>query len=475
MHKTDDQPIQDTARQGIIRLGAMIQERRLTKDFFETEEFKHTFDDVRSCLYSQYASDVWKALSIAGRASSISKPAEAKFVPLIEQRLSEALPVWRQLDDGEDRYYLAKALSSTPNAQIVDLAFAELSQEEAAEKARRVWAAIAFEHSTTCEEFLIRLNERIAHAKQAQGLSVDSLIRRLRRIDNVIANDLATAEKPTGSNYGKALRDFYAGSAIANGPDDRELREESAVEFAGSLARIVRLNFRAASDPYVYNILASLRRWWKPVSPPETFEAMSKKVAFVGVDTLHIFAQRGVPNKHLRAAVVEACGRRIVNLLSKSVANSDVGLPEAISHWFTHGTEQIGQKSTDAIEALSGERLDEYLAYLLITTSSPDSNHRTLMSVVDQVSILMPEEASALSRTASRLSQIAQWARAAARSRNIELIAERGDVVAYNPTVHEAMEDCVVGAEVVVSSPGAVRNLPDRPQVLVAKIEVKNR
>ena len=193
--KTDVQPDQIPTLQGVKRLVTMIRERRLTKEFFDTEEFSGIWDEVQACLNRQSGNEVWIALSVVGRASSISKPAETVFLPAIKRRLAEALPKWCELEDGEDRYYLAKALQFAPNRQIVDFAFAELAQEEAAEKARRVWAGIAFAHSSSREEFLARLNERIAHVKQKQGLTVDSLIRRIRRISNVIAEDLATAEK----------------------------------------------------------------------------------------------------------------------------------------------------------------------------------------------------------------------------------------------------------------------------------------
>ena len=461
--------------EGVNRLSAMIQERKLTKEFFKSEEFRNILIDVQSSLYSEHKRDIWIALSIAGRASSVSKPAEAVFLPIIEGRLAKNLPELHILEDGEDRYYLAKALEYAPNEQIVDYAFSELSREDVAEKARRVWAKIAFENSPSRGDFLVRLNQFILNVNQEQCLTIDSLIRRIRRISSVISEDLATAEKPAGSEFGSALLQFYAGRKIANGPGDRDLREEAADEFIRCLARIIRLNFRVASDPTVYKILTVLRRWWRPVSPPEKFETMSRKVAYIGIETLHSFAREGIRNKRLRDAVVAACGKSVVNLLSKSIANADVSLPEDISYWFTHGSEQAGQKSTATIEYLSGKQLDDDVARLLIAISSPDSNHQALKSVADQVSVLMPEEANSLSRAASRLSQIKQWSRAIARSRNIKLMGEQGEVVAFDPAMHTSVEDCIVGSDVVVVTPGAIKANPGRPQVLITKIEVRSR
>ena len=459
---------------GLQRLAAMIQGRQLTKEFFLSEEFQRTWEDVQARLNSDRENEVWIALSVVGRASSISKPAERVFVPAIKRRLSEPLPHWHVLEDGEDRYYLAKALQSAPNSRIIDLAFAELAREEAGEKARRVWAGVAFEHSSSREEFLVRLNECIAHVRKEQDLTIDALIRRLRRINNVIAEELATAEKPAGSGFGNALRRFYAGRAIASGPEDRELREASAAEFVGCLAKIARLNLGAASDPEVYGILSALRGWWRPSAPPERFEALSRKVAHAGMDVVHNHARQGARNTHLRQAIVDACGKSVVDLLSKAVVDVDVSLPEDISYWFIHGSEQADQRSTAAIEALSGKRLDEHIGRLLIAISSPDSNFRTIRAVADQVSILMPDEANTLSRAANRLSQITAWSKAIARSRDLELIGERGEIVTYDPAIHDANADCIIGSKVVVAAPGTIRKMPGRPHVLIVKVEVRS-
>ena len=310
--------------------------------------------------------------------------------------------------------------------------------------------------------------------QREQDLTVDSLVRRLRRINSVVAEDLATSEKPTGSDYGDALRGFYAGRATAKGPEDSALKEESAVEFARSLVRIVRLSFATASDPEVYGVLAFLRRWWRPSSPPRRFEALSKTVAEAGVETLHIFARQGVRNKLLREAIVAACSRNVVDRLSKAAADADVSLPEDVSYWLSCGNERIGERSTAALEALSGRRLDERIGRLLITLSSPDSSFRALRTIADQVGILMPEEASALSRIANRMSQIITWSNAIARSRDMELTGVPGKIVTYDPAVHDANEDCVIGSRVVVASPGAVRRISDRPQVLIVKMEVRS-
>lgn len=474
MHESNIQSSVTPVPQGVRHLGTMIQARRLTKEFFKTEEFERAWDEVQACMNSDQGSDVWTALSIASRASSVSKPAEAIFLPAIKRRLSKALPEWHPLEDGEDRYYLAKALQSTSKSQIVDLAFAELAREEVAEKARRVWADIAFDHSSSRQEFLARLNRCVVLAQKGQDLTIDSLVRRLRRINNVVAEDLATSEKPTGSDYGEALRGFYAGPAIAKGPEDNALKEESAVEFIRSLARIIRLSFAAASDPEVYGILAVLRRWWRPSSPPRKFEALSKTVAESGVETLHIFARQGVRNKLLREAIVSACGRTTVDRLSKAAADADVSLPEDVSYWLARGSEQTGERSTAALEALSGKRLDERIGRLLISLSSPDSNFRALRTIADQVDILMPEEASALSRIANRMSQITTWSNAIARSRDMELTGVPGEIVTYDPAMHDANEDCVIGSRVMVASPGAVRKISGRPQVLIVKMEVRS-
>ena len=223
----------------------------------------------------------------------------------------------------------------------------------------------------------------------------------------------------------------------------------------------------------MYGVLTALKQWWHPAVPPARFEALCRKVAQAGMEALHLYARQGISDKSLRQAMVDACGKRVVDLLAKSVADADVSLPEEIAYWFLHGREQVDHRSTAAIESLSGRRLDENVGRLLIAISSPDANFRTINSVADQVSVLMPEEASTLSRASNRLAQIASWARAIARSRNMELLGGQGEIVAYDPAIHDANEDCAVGSKVIVSAPGAVRQVPGRPRVLIVKVEVR--
>ena len=52
---------------------------------------------------------------------------------------------------------------------------------------------------------------------------------------------------------------------------------------------------------------------------------------------------------------------------------------------------------------------------------------------------------------------------------DLELIGARGEIVAYDPAIHDANEDCIVGSKVVVAAPGAIRKMPGRPQVLIVK------
>ena len=466
-------PNHNTDRGCQLKLQSMIRERRLTKSSLLTEEFKDALDQLRDYLFDSHAFKVWLALSVARRAGSISSPMDAVFLPEIKARLTKPLPAWTPLEDGEDRYYLAKALQSSPNHYIVDRAFIELSHEDGAEKARRIWAEIAFEHSQSKEEFLIKLNNHLHQLVRSQSLPVDSLIRRIRRINTTIVPDLATADKTTGTEFGQALRAFYAGSALAVGPDDRKLREESAITFLTSLRYILRLNFYSAAQPEPYRVLATLRRWWQPSSPPETFNHLSRQIARLGVETLHLYARQGIQNKLLRQALVTACGTQIVEQLAKSLADTDTSLSEEMSHWFVHGTEPVEQKSTPVIEALQATRLVDHISRLLIATSSPELDFRSMQSVADQVSVLMPTEADALFRTSSRVAQITSWTTELARLHNIELFGARRQVVSYDPAVHEARDDIALGAKAVISVPGAIHNVPGRQAVLLIRAEVR--
>ncbi|OUS03983.1 hypothetical protein A9Q96_16885 [Rhodobacterales bacterium 52_120_T64] len=453
-------------------LRTVVQERRLTKEFLASMEFSRARSALLDTSNQTDVENYWLALSYLGRAASVSKPAEKELKPIILDLISKGGPEFTALPDGEDRYYLAKALKFGSTEEIVVRAFKELVGEDVAEKARNVWLKIALDKSLSKEEFLKKVNAQLSDNADIEAMNADALARRMRRIGSTILEPLITSDIPSGTGYGIELKKFFTGPFGKQGPEDRDLRAAFSVEIVNSLHRIVRLNFSAGSDPAVYLIASDVKVWWVPASPPLQLEQAIRRLAKAGMEALHIFARQGVQNSPLRNALVQSTGADNIQNLARAITAEDSSLEENISHWLVTGRELEERRTTEAIDQLSSTRLDEYIGRLLVSSSGPEASSKSLTFAAERVEDLMPEEAAIVSMAAARLAQVNQWARAIARSRYVELVGERGDTISYDPAIHQGDDKLTIGSKVRVVTPGAFRSEPGRPKMLILKVEV---
>ncbi len=449
-----------------------IQERRLTKEFLASTEFSDIHRALLQPQESLVPQDFWLALATLGRAANVSKPAEASVKPVILRLLSGSIPTYVALSEGEDRYYLAKALEYHSDPAITQIAFSELAGEELAETARAVWIGIALHNSRSKAEFLRELNNRLDVLAQGGALSLDSLARRVKRISALMLDPLITSDLVSGRSYGSELRHFFAGQFRARPPTDKELRDEFALEMIAGVSRIVRLNFSAGTDPAVYLVAADVRGWWHPASLPLKLEQAILKLARTGMEALHIFARQGVKNAPLREAIVQAVGADTANTIARVTVSDDSSLSEDVSNWVVSGREIKVRRSTQAIDEFAANRLDEYVGRLLIACNRPGANSNSVALIAERIADFMPDEAAVVSSAATSLAQIAQWTRAIARSRNVELIGSIGDTLVYDPALHMGSSATVLGSDVRVVTPGIVKSDANRPRQLIQKIEV---
>lgn len=451
----------------------LIRDRKITKELFETAEFQSVWEKIPRCLESRTPEVVWASLSTLGHFAAVSKPAERLAQPLIEGRLASELPVMIRPTDGDERYYLAKSMEYGADPKIGELAFRELAEEETAETARRVWAGIAGQNVSSLSEFLSRLNREIKAVRREHDLSADAVCRRLRRINDAVDDFLASADCDAGEEVGEHLRNFYCGHVPRSGPEDRELRDDTSGEFLASLKKIVRLNFSARMDPETYKVVAGIGKWWGAASPSESFETSARQIVRLGTQSLLTYAKQGVKNKPLRQALVEALSEKAVEGLAREfAANSNIG-DANVAYWFAHGAEPMETRPIRAVSAISEAKLDEYVARLLIALEQIDSRKSILEQALSDVSDILPVEGETISSAFQRVTQVAQWARAVARSRQIEISPSRSEIVSFDPSAHDGPANTKVGAEIRVLTPGAIKNVQGDVKVVLVKAGVE--
>lgn len=455
-------------------LRKVIQDRRLTKEFIETDDFKRILAGLRETILMGAPSEVWSSLSIAGRAASVSKPMENVFFPIVDQRVDVGLPSFEVLQDGEDRWYLAKALQRNPSPEVVEIAFAEIVRDDLGEKARRVWVEVGLAAAETRDEFLKRINRNIDLLFGSVRDRSDTLTRRIRRINSAISEKVVMSDLPAGSEFSRQLRILYTGHLSDEGPEDRRLRDEAALELIGSLTDVVRLSFAAASDPSSYFIAQDLRNWWQPASPPQEFEAISRRLVRHGAEALHLFARQGLRNDALRKSLVAIGGSSLLGRVARAIVDRDSSLPEDLSTWFCTGEEPAKRHSSAALEAFSGERLDTDISRLLVYVRSSEFDGAAIERIADDVSELMPDEGKLISDISGRAKQVSQVVQSLAKRLHIRLFLDTGEVVQFDPAQHDAINEGPIGANVLVVRPGTRKAEPNRSPRILLKPKVKH-
>lgn len=463
-----------TEPDAVAALRKVIQDRRLTKDFLETDEFRLILSGLRETILKGSPLEIWSSLSIAGRAASVSKPMNNVFLPIVNQQVDAGLPPFEALQDGEDRWYLAKALQRNPSSQVAEIAFSEIVRDDLGEKARRVWVEVGLASAETREEFLRRINGTIDLLFRSVPDRSDTLARRIRRINSAISEKMVTSDLPAGSEFSHQLRILYTGHLSEEGPEERRLRDEAALELMASLTDFVRLSFSAASDPNSYLIAQDLRCWWRPASPPQEFEALSRRLVRHGAEALHVFARQGLRNDALRKSLVAIGGSSLLGRVAREIVDRDSSLPEGLSAWFSTGEEPAKRHSSAAVEALSGERLDTDVSRLLVFVRSSEFNGATIERIAEDVSELMPEEGKLIFDVAGKAKQISQVVQSMAKRLHISLFLDTGEVVQFDPAQHDAINEGPIGANVLVVRPGTRKTEPNRSPRILLKPRVKH-
>lgn len=458
----------------VAALRKVIQDRRLTKEFVETGEFGRILAGLRETILKGSPLDVWSSLSIAGRAASVSKPMENVFFPIVDQRVDAGLPYFEALQDGEDRWYLAKALQRNPSPEVVEIAFSEIVRDDLGEKARRVWVEVALAAAETRDEFLKRINRNVDLLFGSARDRSDTLARRIRRINSAISEKLITSDLPAGSEFSHQLRILYSGHLSEEGPEDRRLRDEAALELMSSLTDVVRLSFATASDPSSYFIAQDLRNWWRPASPPQEFEAISRRLVRHGAEALHVFARQGLRNDALRKSLVAIGGSSLLGRVAREIVDRDSSLPEDLSAWFCTGEEPAKRHSSAAVEALSGERLDTDVSRLLVYVRSSEFDGAAIERIATDVSELMPDEGKLISDISGRAKQVSQVVQSLAKRLHISLFLDTGEVVKFDPAQHDAINEGPIGANALVVRPGTRKTEPNRSPRILLKPRVKH-
>ena len=350
----------------------------------------------------------------------------------------------------------------------------QIALEEVAEKARKTWVEICLVKANSFQAFLTDLNGEIKPIfARIQSVDPDSSFKKIRRIFAAFENDLAVQDIENGPEFGKELSNLLFKSCPSGGPENKTLRNATGIEYLGSLRKILRLNVEANQDPSIYRIADRIQKWWAPASPPENIRHEIGQIARIGGKTIFLHAKRGIQNTGLRRVLNDLAGSQKMNKLLNNFAVKDLSLDETMSHWLSSGTAIKEVQKNQAVSQLTKNNENEYFAELIILLSSPSFERGNLDLLAETVEPIFPDEAASISKLASNLGLAQQWLTSLRKKRRLELISVRGNIVKYNPKLHDTNDLIDLNLEARVEKPGVKIETTGRPSQIIRKPVVR--
>ncbi|WP_146256161.1 hypothetical protein [Aestuariivirga litoralis] len=458
------------------RLRELIRTRTLKKDRLDEPEIRIAIEGLAATVENGAAPDLrLEAAAVLGKAAEVSVPIRAVVQPLLEHSLRQGLPPVHAWGNAEDRFYLSKALSASPAAWVRDYAAAELARADVDEKlSRQMWAELAISRADSLSIALEKVARSLSDHLGSTPSAGDTANRKLIRIAEALTQTLLTADVPTGSGFGRALSMLMLQGGGSKGAEALRVREDAAIACLELLVQIVRLRFEALLDSDVYRAAGTIRGWWRPGRPPDAVERKADRLLNLGVDGLLVLCRQGIMDKDLRQAMVSAFGADRVNSAGSQKASSDPALNADCSHWLATGSNRSAARSNEVVREMGDHALHELIGQLLIVSDSHDGGPQTLRGIADSLEVFEPSQASTLRSAADRSALINQWVAALAAKRRISLSGRKGEVVSYDPLLHECSEVVQRSANVRMVVPAVMLSLEGRsPEVVIKAIVEK--
>jgi hypothetical protein len=410
-----------------------------------------------------------EALSILGKAAEVSVPIARVVRDLIERPLATEPPPIGSWGNADDRYYLAKAVATSHSPWVGAYAARELGRAEISEvSSRDVWADLAVNRASSLADALRGINSAVAE-QLSEGDTALLAYRKLVRITQGLAQPLVTADVPTGDGFGRAFTDLIGQAGGGKGAEAMKAREDAALGVFDLLILILRLRFDALFDSDLYRAAGTVRGWWRPGRPPDAVEAKADRVVELALKGLHILARQGVRDVELRQSLVKSLDAVRVNAAGEAEASRDPSLDPSLSKWLATGQELAEARSNDAVREINERSTDELVGRLLIAVESLNGGSNELAGVADSIEIFEPAQSALLRGTARRVELMDQWVRALASKRQLATFGLRGDLVNYDPVLHDVAGIIQRGSRVRISTPGVNKVVEGRPTTIILK------
>lgn len=464
----------DGFHEALALIKSMIESRSFRKERLEERDVVAAIQTLADTAINGDTAGRLTAISILGKASEISKPIAAFVRPFLDEGLQMELPPTGAWGNADDRYYLAKAVSTSESSWVKTYAASEFATGELSEKASRgVWANITITKADNLAEALNAISAALQHQLKSLNNPVDFSYRKLARIAEALEQVVLAADVPVGSGFGKAFTRLVQLAGGFAGAESIKPREEAALRVLDLLIQVLRLRFEALLDSDFYRAVGIVRAWWRPATPPTQIETRSDRIAELAANGLHVLARQGVADEDLRRSIASALGQTRTDAAGKKVAHADPSLDPAISFWLATGRRAHAQRTNEAVQEVNEAALDELVVKLLLEVTASEGGASALDMVADLIEVLEPSQASVIRAGAARLRQVSQWGLAIASKRRLAVFGARGDVVPFDPAIHEAQTPIQRSSNVRIVLPGVTKQNETKAAVLISKAVVE--
>ena len=379
------------------------------------------------------------------------------------------------LSDPDDRKYLGEALRWKSDDWVTEFLIQSIAQEKDGKQAR-----LAF-----CETLLTKQTDLASSLKEIgaalKTLNLDQKDKNLGRAKQLIniLQSLSEAvwNMPDDLNIGDDLGDAFSqllNSVISNGEiSERSARIDlarNAIEFFIMLAR---LQTTLASQSESYTFIRSVKRIFSPADWPDELAGTLNTLAKIVAHQLIFLLQLDRPNNELRSLINFIMGDVVGKSYLSKLAKNTSGLTSEDQYWLESGK----KRTTGATETAIGEsalaQFDSDLAHLCRAVDTLSQTLEAAQQAFENEADLLPKmTASLVRRYFERSGDAHRKASKLFERRGLSVTGRIGEILEFDPAIHEPSRDAFGEKMVRVSAKAVERTLSGAQKITIIKAEV---
>lgn len=400
-------------------------------------ENTHARTDVLAALGRVHATNKIKAL-------------EPTLRDAIQKLLAEPLPPIN-IDDGDDRYYLAACCRHTNAEWIAPYLASTAVREESHEKARHEAVRGLVEKTPHVEAAIALLADAMRAWVPDTEFPSDSAARRTKRLLVALGEVISTFESDNDCLPGRPLGETLQAVVKGGVPPSAKVLSDVAHQVLSVVHALIRSQFSLATEVSTYNAVRVVREWfpkggWARWLSQEDIRHARLSLERDVLQALTLLAKQGTCDDGLFEQLVVITGSRDeAREKAKNIAIAVRGLAPEVQAWLNTGEHVQRMESALPGTSLSLESRmhdeNSVIAHLLRDAGRFTAMGETLRGhLLPELDIVAPQYVGRVERLLAQVNMIAQGVNTLADGRRLRMRGHPGDVEEYAPIAHQIVE-----------------------------------